>query len=257
MLCPDAALRCAPAQPSTEPLLDPARQPCNIRPTQSPVTPCTALPRSPARPRTVPLCRPARRPRGALSYATAPRLALCGPAPTVQLPGALGLWPPQRSPPAHPTAATSPSEHADAPPAATCGLHRPKGVTVAPLRTGPCPAQGRAPDRPPPLARPRPPATTAPSAAAAQHPRGRRDPRGPRSTHPCQHVPTPPALRLRRPTPRPRHATPLRNAAPRPGASLRAVPLPLHTLPRSLCAAGPPRGSLLSQSRCPPRSQCA
>ena len=39
MLYPDTALRGAPAQPSTEPLLGPARQPYNIRPTQSPVAP--------------------------------------------------------------------------------------------------------------------------------------------------------------------------------------------------------------------------
>ena len=60
MLCPDAALRCAPAKPSTAPLLSPARQPYNIRPCSPPSRPCTAPPRVPAR------C-PCAAPRGALA----------------------------------------------------------------------------------------------------------------------------------------------------------------------------------------------
>ena len=59
MLYPDTAPRTAPAQHSTEPPLSQARQPYNIRPTQSPIAPRTSPPRSPARPRTVPLRLPA------------------------------------------------------------------------------------------------------------------------------------------------------------------------------------------------------
>ena len=60
MLCPDTTLRCAPAQPSTAPLLSPARRPYNIRPCSPPSRPCTAPPCVPA------MC-PCATPRGALA----------------------------------------------------------------------------------------------------------------------------------------------------------------------------------------------
>ena len=108
-------------------------------PWQSPVAPL----HGPApRPRIVLLRRPARRPFGAPSHASAPRLALCGSPPVARLPSAYGLWPPQRSPPGYPTSAAYPAQRAIAPPAAPHGLHRPYGVTAAPLRAGPRLAQG-------------------------------------------------------------------------------------------------------------------
>ena len=180
-MCPCTTQHCTPARSRTAALQHP---PCAV-PRCAPAQP------RPAPLRIVPLRRPSPRPCGAPSYASTPRLALCGTALTGHFPSAYGLWPPQGSPPAHPTAAAPrpnvPTHHQ--PRRITCtgpmrSRQRPSAPALARLR-------GAQPDRSPPLARHRPRAAIAPSAAAGQHPRRRRDPRLPRSTHPCHHVPTP------------------------------------------------------------------
>ena len=170
----------------------PASSPLPYSPTISPL----AIPRrTPARPRLAsPHCAPTSpraAPWGAPSYASAPRLALCGSPLVARLPSACGLWPPQRSHPAHPTAALpGPASHRtagrDAWPAQALWAHGsspPRRPTPSSgrlgkntLRAGSRRVQsgpsGRCLDR-----RPR---SHAPALShMARHPRGRHKPRGP------------------------------------------------------------------------------
>ena len=97
---------------------------------------------------------------------------------------------------------------------------------------------------------PPPPTHTAPHSAPAwshiaHHAGGTacRAPTQPQVVRSLRHALQPlaaPPFALRRPTPRPRHATPLRKAAPCPGMSLHSAPLPLHTPPRSMRSRAAP-----------------